>query len=67
MDDDYEEEVKVLENVRETEGGGVRAGKTSESKMREVCGRVRVCWDLWGRVARESTGRKMGDGEEQGG
>lgn len=45
MDDDEEEEVEVLERGMGTEN-------SSESRMREVGGRVRVCWDLWGRVAK---------------
>lgn len=32
--------------------GGMGTENSSESRMSEVGGRVRVCWDLWGRVAR---------------
>lgn len=46
MDDDEQEEVEVLER-----GGGMGT-ENSESRMREVGRGVRVCWDLWGRVAR---------------
>ncbi len=45
MDDDEEEEVEVLER-------GMGMENSSESRVREVGGRVRVCWDLWGWVAR---------------
>lgn len=45
MDDDEQEEMEVLERGMGTEN-------SSECKMREVGGRVRVCWDLWGWVAR---------------
>lgn len=56
IDDDYEEEVKVLERerarARERGGLGEDREHCGESRMREVSGRVIVCWDLWGRVAR---------------
>lgn len=45
MDDDEQEEVEVLER------GGMGT-ENSESRTREVGRGVRVCWDLWGRVAR---------------
>lgn len=32
--------------------GGGMGTENSESRMREVGRGVRVCWDLWGRVAR---------------
>lgn len=60
MDDDDEEEVEVLER-----GDGESC---SESRSREVSGRVRVCAGICGgRVKRGPTGKKVGDGEEPGG
>lgn len=44
---DDKEEVKVLERR-----GGWGTQNSTENRMREVSRRVRMCWDLWGRVAR---------------
>lgn len=51
--DDEEEVEEVLER-------GMGMESSSESRRREVSGRVRVCWDLWGRVYEGPQGGRWG-------